>query len=380
MSWAGALAAATALLVGSIGYLAGYFRWEAKQTRGLAYFGRTAAERRDVKRRIARYSWPAIPLVRMLALLNRGRTMPHFRYRDVAGPPGVSSAASFERAAHYRPRQGDVVVATQMRSGTTWMQQVVYQIVTRGTGEPGTPGVPHLYALSPWLEAEDGVRVEDAPALGKPAVRIIKTHLPVSLCPYDTAAKYICVVRDPVACFASVADFNRALVGPLLPPLPALADWFCSDAMYWTPWPAHVTGWWQWAASRDNVLLVHFEDMARNFPAVRQRVAHFLDIVLSDEEARLVDEKCSFGYMSAHEEFFEMARPTMFSVRGERFLRSGEESRARSLPTAVRARIVDYCRGALADGAYPAARFYPELADASIAPSPTARSAQDPMA
>ncbi len=361
MSWSGALGAAALLAVGSVLYLAAYFRWEARTTRGLAYFGRDAIERLAIRRRIARRSTLALPLVRALALLMGQRTMPSFRYRGVAGPPGISSAASFERATQYAPRPGDVFVATQMRSGTTWMQQVVYQLVTRGHGEPGAPGTPHLYALSPWLEVDDGVPVHDAPPVGNPPVRIIKTHLPASLCPFAAAAKYICVVRDPVSCFASVADFNRALVGPLLPPLAALAEWFCSDAMYWTPWPAHVSGWWEQAALHDNVLLVHFEEMTRDFGAVRERVARFLGVALTADEARRVDERCSFAYMSAHEEFFEMARPTMFSVRGARFLRDGKESRGQALPAAVRARIVGYCRAALAGSSYPVARFYPEL-------------------
>ena len=72
--------------------------------------------------------------------------------------------------------------------------------------------------------------------------------------------------------FASIVEFNRSMIGPLLPPIDTLADWFCSDRMYWRPWPRHVAGWWEWAQQRDNVLFVHFEEMTNDFAGVRDRV------------------------------------------------------------------------------------------------------------
>ena len=67
---------------------------------------------------------------------------------------------------------------TQMRCGTTWMQQLVYQIVTQGQGEFSDPGRAHLYATSPWIEAINSVSMEDAPLVGKRPTKIIKSHLP----------------------------------------------------------------------------------------------------------------------------------------------------------------------------------------------------------
>src|SRR5437867_929000 len=109
MSLFGAPLVVLSVLVASVIYLALYLRWERGETEGVNYFRRSAAERAALKRRIGWYSLPAKPLVYLLALINRKRsTMPAFEYAGVCGPPKVSSAEAFERAANYAPRPEDV--------------------------------------------------------------------------------------------------------------------------------------------------------------------------------------------------------------------------------------------------------------------------------
>jgi hypothetical protein len=373
MIWWGAAIAALLLFAGSLLYLVVYLRWEEKQTAGMAYYGLSLAERRALKRRISRYSFPARPVVRLLALALRQRlTMPSFEFEGVSGPTKVSSPEVFAKAKNYRPQPEDVFVATQMRCGTTWMQQLVYEIASRGRGDLSDQGHRHLYATCPWIDALNSVSLEHAPRIGEKGLRIIKTHLPVALCPYGEDAKYIYVARHPVSCFASIVDFNRLMIGPLLPPVTTLAEWFCSDRMYWSPWPAHVDGWWRWAKGRPNVLFVHFEEMKRDFGSVRDRVARFLGYQLTADEARRVDERCSFRYMQDHEEFFEMAPPTMFSVAGDHFMPSGKASRNEDVPPAIGERVLSYCRQALRNSEYPVQRFYPDLGSPPSAAGATA--------
>lgn len=362
--WFG-VAGAVAVLLGlaDLLYLAWYLRWEGEHTSGLAYYGKTLAERRRLKQRIRWYSVPAMPLVRLLAPVVRKRTtMPTFEYEGVCGPPRVSSAEVFERARQYRPGPDDVFVATQMRCGTTWMQQIVYETVHRGRGDFSDEGHGHLYATSPWIDGVNSVPLEDAPLVGERGTRIIKTHLPTKLCPYGPEAKYIYVTRHPVSCFASIVDYNRLLLGPLTPSMATFADWFCSDRMYWLPWPEHVAGWWQWAQSRNNILFIHFEDMKADFSTVCGRVARFLGYRLTASEQRRITEKCSFQYMQDHQEWFDMAPPTMFSVAGGSFMTSGKTARHEDVTPEIRRRVLDYCRAALGGSDYPAGRFYPDLA------------------
>lgn len=363
MSWGSFLAAVMALGVASLIYLFWYFRWETRNTSGVAYYGRTLAGRRALKRRIRWVSLPAQPIARLLSgLARRQKQLPSFEFEGVHGPVKASSPEVFASAKRYQPRPEDVFVATQMRCGTTWMQQMVYQIVTRGRGEFSDDGLRHLYNASPWIDAVNSVSMDAAPLVGSPPVRIIKTHLPVELCPYAPQAKYIYVVRHPVSCFASIVDFNRSMVGPFLPPASVLADWYCSDRMYWLPWPRHVDGWWRWSQERPNVLFVHFEEMSRDLGAVIDRVAQFLGHTLTQDERNRVTERCSFKFMKEHEEVFEMAPPTMFSVAGGQFMASGKEKRHEDVTSEIRERILGYCRESLATAQYPVDQYYPDVA------------------
>jgi hypothetical protein len=362
MIWLGVLLGVVLLLVGAFQYLGWYLRWESRNTRGMAYYGRTLAERRALKERIRWYSLPAKPLVALLAMGSRTETiMPGFEFEGVYGPPKVSSPEVFERARNYQPRPEDVFVATQMRCGTTWMQQIVYEIVHRGNGNLGDDGHGHLYAACPWIDGINSVSLEDSPLVGERPTRIIKTHLPAKLSPYGDHAKYVYVTRHPVSCFASIVDYNRTLLGPLMPDVEKMAEWFCSARMYWLPWPEHVSGWWQWAESRKNVLFLHYEEIIADFPANLDRVARFLGYQLTEDEKHRISEKCSFQYMKQNEEIFEMSPPNMFSVAGGRFMASGKESRYMDVTPAIRQRILNYCRESLRDSNYPAWRFYPDL-------------------
>ena len=132
-----------------------------------------------------------------------------------------------------------------------------------------------------------------------------------------------------------------------------------------------MAGWWEWAETRPNVLFVHFEHMKADLPGTVKRVAQFLGRPLPPEALARVVEKCTFAYMRDHEEVFEMAPPTMFSVIGGRFLAGGKAARHDDVTPAARQRILEFCRARLAGRTYPAGRFYPDLAGASE-PTPTA--------
>lgn len=353
MGWLPLLATICSAGIAALVYLAWYSRWELQHTTGMAYFGRSPAERALVKRRMRRYSRPVAPLVRAMALWQRDRAdMPAFEYEGVCGPPTISSPAAFARAASYQPGDNDVFVVTQMRSGTTWMLQLVYQIVTGSRGELGGAAYPHLNAVCPWIETTIGVPLEQAPLVGDRGTRIIKTHLPAALCPYSERAKYIYVVRHPVACFASVAEYMRQLLGPLAPPSERLAGWYCGDRMYWQPWPRHVGAWRALADSRPNVMFVRYEDMVRDFDGVLDRVAAFLGRQLAGPERDAVVRKCSFAYMKAREDVFEMTAPTMFSVGGQGFFSGAGAAAGVGIAPAIRSRILDQCRGVMASAGY----------------------------
>ncbi|MGQ0765009.1 MAG: sulfotransferase domain-containing protein [Gemmatimonadota bacterium] len=359
----GAAGALLALFLVMGVWLSMVLRWEDEATVGLGYYGRPLAGRERFRGRLtlhARLLAPLIALNSRLAKLDFRRA--RMQYRGVSAPLGSCSPGSFERAVTYIPSAGDVFVVTQMKCGTTWMQNVVYEILLRGRGELVDKGGA-IYAVSPWLEGRRSVSVHDAPLVGtgRPT-RIVKTHLPASLCPWSPAARYIYVARHPLSCFASCIDFVDTNVGAMAPPLPAFVEWFTSpDLMWWGTWTDHVRGWWDRSRTESGVLFIYFEDMKKDLGSVVTRVAAFLGVSpLSADEMAAVVRHCSFDYMQEHQSSFEMHPPHILQTNAELFV-SGRADRHKDVPPDVRRRIAAWSMSEMQDSSFPLRDRYPDL-------------------
>jgi len=356
------LLAALALLriMGAARYQS-YVAWETENRKGIHYYGKPLAQRRAFRKQIRARSRGLMPFLRFEARLQKvGMGAHSFEHEGIWAPRYSCSPETFRAAGSYQPTAQDIFIATQMKCGTTWMQQVVYEILHKGNGDLSDAGHLHLNAVSPWIESFDGVSMEKAPLLGTSRRRLVKTHLPLRLCPYGAEARYLYVTRHPVSCFASIMDYFRLMAGPLSPPREELVDWFCSDRLWWLSWPAHVAGWWDGSQQRKNVLFIHFEEMKKDLEGTVRQVARFLGEDLNDEQARQVTRKSTFQYMKEHEELFEMSPPNLFSVNGTYF-KSGQADRFKDVSEAERCRILNFCKEGLKASGYPAERFYPEI-------------------
>jgi Sulfotransferase domain len=106
------------------------------------------------------------------------------------------------RWKRFEPRDGDIYIATFGKSGSTWMQQIVAQLLFNG--EPGIEPLRRCvwpeFRLNPLQ-----------PALQRLAAqthrRMLKTHMPVDAIGILPNAKYINVMRDT----RDVASDSRAL-------------------------------------------------------------------------------------------------------------------------------------------------------------------------
>lgn len=347
-------------------YLAMILQWEDGQTVGLAYYGLPPEGRTRFKRALRLHAVLLAPLL----WLNSRLARLDFRkvrvvHRGVSFPAGSCDAASLERASAFLPGPRDVIVVTQMKCGTTWMQHVVYEVLHRGDGSLVDSGTA-LYAVAPWLEGRKSVPLDQAPLLGteRPS-RLIKTHLPAALCPYAANARYIYVARHPVSCFASCIDFVVTNVGRMAPPLAAFETWFrAPELMWWGAWTDHVRGWWARSRETPNVLFVRFEEMKRDLPGVVRRVAAFLGVApLSEPELAAVCAKCGFAYMRAHQDAFEMHPPHILQTNAALFVR-GTADRHLDVPEDVRRRIAAWAAAGLAGSGFPLAEAWPDMPDA----------------
>ena len=88
-------------------------------------------------------------------------------------------------------RDDDIIIATYAKSGTTWMQQIVSQLIFNGI-----EGL-EVAEMSPWLDLRIPPREVKMPPLeAQTHRRFIKTHLPLDALVFSPKAKYIFIGRD----------------------------------------------------------------------------------------------------------------------------------------------------------------------------------------
>lgn len=218
-------------------------------------------------------------------------------------------------------RDGDIVVSVPVKSGTTWMMNIVHQLRSGGDAE-----FDDVYLEVPWLEfvpgpdseVEDLVAAFDAmPHEGR---RALKTHSAPGDLPYQAPGsgvdvRYVVVARNPDEAVASILPFLHGhseawfdkwgiAKAEMIPPdLDALVMGM-GDTLAGAVF-GFVAAWWP-LRNRPNVLLVHFADLKRDHEGSVRCVADFLGFAPTDHEWAAILEYTSFPWMKAHEDKFEL--------------------------------------------------------------------------
>jgi aryl sulfotransferase len=207
-------------------------------------------------------------------------------------------------------RDDDIVIATYAKSGTTWMQQIVAQLLFQG--DPTLS----VAEMSPWLDLRVPPKAVKLPEVeAQTHRRFLKSHLPVDALVFSERAKYVYIGRDGrdvvwslynhhananATWYAALND-TPGRVGPPIDPPPAdirryWRDWLDRDGYpFWSLWENART-WW---AIRDlpNVHLIHFEELKRDMPREIRRIAAFLEIPIDEARWPAILEYCSFDWM-----------------------------------------------------------------------------------
>jgi aryl sulfotransferase len=88
-------------------------------------------------------------------------------------------------------RDDDIIISTYAKSGTTWMQQIVAQMLL------GPDPELEVAEISPWLDLRVPPKAVKLPMVeAQTHRRFLKTHLPLDALVFSPAAKYIYIGRD----------------------------------------------------------------------------------------------------------------------------------------------------------------------------------------
>jgi aryl sulfotransferase len=210
-------------------------------------------------------------------------------------------------------RDDDIIIATYAKSGTTWVQQIISQLLF--DGEPGL----EVAEMSPWLDLRVPPKEVKLPLVeAQTHRRFIKTHLPVDALVFSPTAKYLYIGRDGrdvvwsmynhhvnanAAWYGALND-TPGRVGPPIEKPPACTrqyflDWLAKGGHPFWPFWENIKTWW---AIRDlpNVMLLHFEALKQDMPSEIRRIAAFLEIPIDEEKWPAILEHCSFAHMKAN--------------------------------------------------------------------------------
>ena len=207
-------------------------------------------------------------------------------------------------------RDDDIVIATYAKSGTTWMQQIVAQLMF-----DGDPDIA-VAEMSPWVDLRVPPKEVKLPLLeAQTHRRFMKTHLPVDATRFCPKAKYLYIGRDGRDVVWSMYNHHvnanqtwydalndtPGRVGPPIEPPPAdirqyWREWLDRDGHPFWPFWDNIRSWWS-VRALPNVKFIHFANLKHDMAGEIRAIATFLDIPIKASRWEAILEHCSFEWM-----------------------------------------------------------------------------------
>ena len=258
------------------------------------------------------------------------------------------------------PREGDIIISTPPKAGTTWTQMICALLIFQ-TADFGK----RLSDFTPWVDLKT-VPIDEVLATyaAQTHRRFIKTHTPLDGLPYFAQARYVVVGRDPRDAFLSMDNHRKntspefmkliaknsgagaeradaaptSAAPPQAPDLRAqFRDWIVAEGAgegAFNPNTSsvlhHLASFW---AFRDlpNILFLHYADMKRDLAGEMTRLARYLDIdVPADVMPRLV-EAAGFEQMKRNADTLAPNAHKGIWRENARFFNKGEIGQWKSL-------------------------------------------------
>jgi aryl sulfotransferase len=239
-------------------------------------------------------------------------------------------------------RDDDIVITTYAKSGTTWMQQIIAQLLYKG--EEGL----EVAEMSPWMDLRVPPKDVKLPLVeAQQHRRFVKTHLPVDALVFSEKAKYIYIGRDGRDVLWSLFNHHSTAndswyealndtpgrVGPPIErPTSSISEyfheWLNNDGYPWWPFWENVRSWWE-IRQLPNVHFVHFANLKNNMPQEIRRIAAFLEIPIDESKWESILLHCSFDYMKANASKSVPLGGAFWDGGAETFIHKGENGRWR---------------------------------------------------
>ncbi|XP_078113426.1 sulfotransferase family 5A, member 1 [Sander vitreus] len=230
-------------------------------------------------------------------------------FHGILFPGHLHTQDSLQLALKFPFQDTDIVIVSYPKSGTTWMQEIVSLISSRG--DPQVSQTVPNWTRAPWLEHHYfAVVLEASPT----TPRVITSHLPHHLLGptlQGSKAKVIYVSRNPKDVAVSFYHFHK--IANFLPEagsFPEFLNRFLEGTLHYGSWFDHIKGWTSQTATMNNLLHVTYEEMSLDLHGVIKRVISHLHSPLLEDEINNCVKHCCFSSMKDN----KMANYTLVPV------------------------------------------------------------------
>lgn len=218
----------------------------------------------------------------------------YYSYKNYILPEFVIK--NMKNIQNFEVRDDDIFVIAFPKTGTTWLQEIVYIISNDLNFEKAASSslenrFPYLEFIYPGLSAVSKM----------PSPRFIKSHLPLSLLPQEIkekSPKIFYIVRNPKDVAVSYYHFVSMLtMTNYTGQFKDFFETFINDKVPYGPIWRHYSEFWE---HRDdsNIFIISYEELQKDIKSCIERIASFLGKSLNEDEINKIAVHCSFDSMS----------------------------------------------------------------------------------
>jgi len=222
--------------------------------------------------------------------------------------------------------RSDIWINSYSKSGTTWMQMILYQLTTDGEMD-----FDHIFDVSPWVWYSSLRNIK--PSI-TPSPRLLKSHDKPELLEKFTSGKYIYMLRDgrdvALSWFYHRNNYRK---------FKGTFEEHFDDFLYGKDynWFDHVKCWLE---NKPGLPLhyVKFEDLIRDFDETIKDLINFLGLSIDEQTLTRTRQQTTFEFLKNYDNqlgpqmnHFQESNCTPFSITSEgQFLRNGKVGEGKS--------------------------------------------------
>ncbi|XP_055942469.1 sulfotransferase 1B1-like [Argiope bruennichi] len=201
-----------------------------------------------------------------------------------------------EEVMDYIPRSGDIIVSSYPKTGTTWLQYIVLQIISKGESFPNSEDMEKVF---PYME-RTGVEVLNS--LKSP--RTYMHHIPYNLMQKNEKAKVLYIYRRPEDTLVSYYHFSRNIRGSFMD-FDQYFENFLSGNVGYGRYFEHILSYHKHKDDK-NLLMISYEKLHANKKEEILRIARFLgeeyfnDIAANESILNKIIKQTSFDHMKSN--------------------------------------------------------------------------------